>query len=88
VLPEIAEAVKGKVTILADGGVRSGADILKMLALGAEGVLIGRPFVTASFGGAREGVKLYVDYLKDDLKSAMVLTGCNSIDEITSDIIY
>ena len=88
VLPEIAEAVKGKVTILADGGVRSGADILKMLALGAEGVLIGRPFVTASFGGAREGVKLYVDYLKDDLKSAMVLTGCKSIDEITSDIIY
>ncbi|MHC1720649.1 MAG: alpha-hydroxy-acid oxidizing protein [Clostridiaceae bacterium] len=88
VLPEIAEAVKGKVIIFADGGVRTGADILKMIALGADAVLIGRPFVTASFGGFREGVKVYVDYLKDDLKSSMVLTGCNSIDEITSDIIY
>jgi len=88
VLPEIAEAVKGKVTIFADGGVRTGADILKMIALGADAVLIGRPFVTASFGGFREGVKVYVDYLKDDLKASMVLTGCNSIDEITSDIIY
>lgn len=88
VLPEIAEAVKGKVIILADGGVRSGADILKMIALGADGVLIGRPFVTASFGGFREGVKTYIDYLKDDLKSSMVLTGCNSIADITSDIIY
>lgn len=88
VLPEIAEAVKGKVTILADGGVRSGGDIIKMIALGADGVLIGRPFVTASFGGGREGVKVYVDYLKDDLKSSMVLTGCNSIAEITSDVIY
>ena len=88
VLPEIAEAVKGKVTILADGGVRNGVDVLKMLALGADGVLIGRPFVTASFGGFREGVKLYIDSLKGDLKSAMVLTGCNSIKEITSKIIF
>ncbi len=64
VLPEIAEAVKGKVTILADGGVRTGVDILKMIALGADAVLIGRPFVTASFGGEREGVKIYVESLK------------------------
>ncbi|MCI5629940.1 MAG: alpha-hydroxy-acid oxidizing protein, partial [Clostridium sp.] len=63
VLPAIAKAVKGKVTILADGGVRSGVDVLKMIGLGADGVLIGRPFVTASFGGAKEGVKLYVDKL-------------------------
>ncbi|WP_138205148.1 alpha-hydroxy-acid oxidizing protein [Haloimpatiens lingqiaonensis] len=88
VLPEIAERVKGKVTILADGGVRTGVDILKMIALGADAVLIGRPFVTASFGGEREGVKLYIDSLKQDLKSAMVLTGCNSIKEISDRIIY
>lgn len=88
VLPEIAEAVKGKVIILADGGVRNGADILKMIALGADAVLIGRPFVTASFGGFREGVKIYVDTLKADLKSSMVLTGCNSIKDITSKILY
>ena len=88
VLPDIADAVGGKITILADGGVRDGVDVLKMLALGADGVLIGRPFVTASFGGAREGVKLFIDGLKGDLKSAMVLTGCNSIKEISEKIIY
>jgi isopentenyl diphosphate isomerase/L-lactate dehydrogenase-like FMN-dependent dehydrogenase len=88
VLPDIAKAVKGKVTILADGGIRSGVDILKMLALGADAVLIGRPFVTASFGGQREGVKLYVENLKSELKSAMVLTGCKSIEHVDSRILY
>lgn len=88
VLPKIAKAVKGKTKILVDGGVRSGVDILKMLALGADGVLIGRPFVTASFGGQSEGVKAYIEELKGDLKSAMVLTGCNSIKDINDRIIY
>ncbi|MCM8710104.1 alpha-hydroxy-acid oxidizing protein [Clostridium sp. SYSU_GA19001] len=87
VLPEIAAKVKGKVKILADGGVRSGVDVLKMLALGADAVLIGRPFVTASFGGQSEGVKTYVDIIADDLKSAMILTGCNSASEVTSRIL-
>ncbi|WML35810.1 alpha-hydroxy-acid oxidizing protein [Clostridium sp. OS1-26] len=88
VLPEIAQAVKGKVTILADGGVRNGVDVLKMIALGADAVLIGRPFVTASFGAQREGVKLYVDTLKSELKSAMVLTGCKTVKDVTDRIIY
>lgn len=88
VLPEIAQAVKGKVTILADGGVRNGVDVLKMIALGADAVLIGRPFVTASFGAGREGVKLYVDTLKSELKSAMVLTGCKTVKDVTDRIIY
>lgn len=88
VLAEIAQEVKGKVIILADGGVRSGADILKMLALGADAVLIGRPFVTASFGGKAEGVKAYIDYLKGELKSAMVLTGCKSIQNVDNRILY
>jgi len=88
VLPDIAEAVKGKITILADGGVRNGVDVLKMLALGADGVLIGRPFVTASFGGQREGVKLYIETIKNDLKSAMVLTGCKSIKDISDSILF
>lgn len=88
VLPEIAEAVKGKVTILADGGVRNGVDVLKMLALGADAVLIGRPFVTASFGAQREGVKQYVETIESELKSAMVLTGCKTIKDIDSRIIY
>ena len=88
VLPEIAAKVKGKVIILADGGVRNGVDILKIIGLGADAVLIGRPFVTASFGGQREGVKMYVDKLKDDLKTAMILTGCKDIKDIDGRIIY
>lgn len=87
VLPKIAAKVKGKVKILADGGVRNGVDVLKMLALGADGVLIGRPFVTASFGGESEGVKSYIDGIANDLKSAMILTGCNSISDISSRIL-
>ncbi|KRQ87354.1 L-lactate dehydrogenase [cytochrome] [Caloramator mitchellensis] len=88
VLPEIAKAVKGKITILADGGVRSGVDVLKMLALGADAVLIGRPFVTASFGGGAEGVRLYVDKIANELKSAMILTGCNDLKSINESIIF
>jgi 4-hydroxymandelate oxidase len=88
VLPEISEKLKGKITILVDGGIRSGVDILKMIALGADAVLIGRPFVTASFGGGEEGVSLYVNKLKADLKSAMVLTGCKCINDIDEKVIY
>ena len=88
VLPEIAKKVKGKITILADGGVRNGVDVLKMLALGADAVLIGRPFVPASFGGQAEGVKAYIDSIAADLKSAMILTGCNSIEDVNSRILF
>lgn len=88
VLPEIAARVKGKIKILADGGVRNGVDVLKLLALGADAVLIGRPFISASFGGQSEGVKTYIDAIADDLKSAMILTGCNSVDEVSSRILY
>ncbi|SCN24662.1 L-lactate dehydrogenase [Clostridium sp. N3C] len=88
VLPRIAAKVKGKVKILADGGVRNGVDVLKMIALGADAVLIGRPFVSASFGGQTEGVKTYIDTIADDLKAAMILTGCNSIDEISDRVLF
>lgn len=87
VLPEIADAVKGKITILADGGIRSGIDVLKMIALGADAVLIGRPFVTASFGGQADGVKTYIDKIANELKIAMILTGCRDIKHITKRVI-
>lgn len=61
VLEEIANAVKGKMKIFVDGGIRSGVDVFKALALGADGVVICRPFVTAAYGGGKEGVKLYVE---------------------------
>ena len=88
VLPAIAEAVKGKVTILADGGVRSGVDVLKMIGLGADGVLIGRPFVTASFGGGKEGVEMYVNKIIDELEATMRLTGCQSVKDIDGKVIF
>ena len=63
VLPEIADAVGGRMTILVDGGIRTGMDVFKALALGADAVLIGRPFVTMVYGAGAEGVAVYVDKL-------------------------
>ncbi|MHB1132205.1 MAG: alpha-hydroxy-acid oxidizing protein [Chloroflexota bacterium] len=78
VLPEIAAAVKGKLTILVDGGIRSGVDVLKMLALGADAVLVGRPLAIAAVGGGAEAVETYFRRLGDELRAAMLLTGCAS----------
>jgi isopentenyl diphosphate isomerase/L-lactate dehydrogenase-like FMN-dependent dehydrogenase len=75
VLPEIAAAVNGQIPILADGGVRTGGDVLKLLALGADAVMIGRPISVAAIGGGQEGVKTYLGQIESELKSAMVLTG-------------
>ena len=88
VLPEIAKAVKGKIKILVDGGVRTGVDVVKMIGLGVDAVLIGRPFVTASFGGATDGVETYVNKIKSEIKGAMILTGCSNISEIDEKVIY
>ncbi|GAB5045836.1 alpha-hydroxy-acid oxidizing protein [Thermodesulfovibrio sp. TK110] len=87
VLPEITEKFKGKITIIADGGVRSGVDVLKLLALGADAVLIGRPVVVAVFGGGREGLKLYFDNIKNELKQAMLLTGVASVKNVPKAIL-
>lgn len=87
VLPEITEKLKGKITIIADGGVRSGVDVLKLLALGADAVLIGRPVVIAVFGGGREGLKLYFENIKNELKQAMLLTGVASVRNVPKTIL-
>jgi len=78
VLPKIKDAVNGKMTILADGGVRSGGDVLKLLALGADAVMIGRPFSAAAIGGLKEGVEKYLDKIRLELQQCMVLTGTES----------
>jgi len=88
VLPEIAEAVKGDVFVLVDGGVRSGVDVLKMLALGADAVLVGRPLIIAAVGSGAEGVTAVLDQYADQLRSAMILTGCASLDEIDESILF
>lgn len=82
VLPEIVDAVGGTMKILVDGGIRSGVDIFKALALGADAVVIARPFVTAVYGGGAEGVKIYVDKLKGELEDTMRMCGASSLAEI------
>jgi isopentenyl diphosphate isomerase/L-lactate dehydrogenase-like FMN-dependent dehydrogenase len=62
--------------VLADGGIRSGTAVLKMLALGASAVLVGRPFCIAAMGGGKDGVVSCVRELHASLEAAMVLTGC------------
>ena len=88
VLAEIAKVVDGRIKVFVDGGIRSGVDVLKMLALGADACLIGRPFITASFGGQTQGVEMYISRLKADLEAAMVLTGCQDLASIDERIIY
>ena len=88
VLPEIAEALKGSgVKILVDGGIRTGVDVFKALALGADAVLICRPFVTAVYGGGEEGVKCYIDKIAAELADTMQMCGAHSIEEITPDMV-
>ena len=88
VLPEIAAALKGTgVKVLVDGGIRTGVDVFKALALGADGVLICRPFVTAVYGGGAEGVKCYIDKLAGELVDTMQMCGAHSISEITADMV-
>ncbi len=88
VLPEIADAVKGKIMVIADGGVRSGTDALKYLALGADCVLVGRPVMVGAVGGYEEGVKIIIEKMTAELKQAMILTGCADLSAISDSIIY
>ena len=88
VLPGIADAVGGRMKIFVDGGIRTGLDVFKALALGADGVLIGRPFVTMVYGGGAEGVQVYVNKLQSELKDAMQMCGVHSLDEIGRDQIF
>ncbi len=87
VLPEIANAVAGRIKVLVDGGIREGVDVLKMLALGADAVMIGRPICIAAFGAGMEGVSFYLKEKSSELRKAMILTGCPSIEKIDPSII-
>ena len=88
VLGEIAAAVKSSgVKILVDGGLRSGADVFKAIALGADGVVIARPFVIAVYGAAEDGVKAYVEKIGGELADTMQMCGAHSLAEITPDMI-
>ena len=88
VLPAIAEKVKGKLTIFVDGGIRSGLDIFRAIALGADGVLIGRPVLTAIYGAGEDGFRVYMDKIVSELKSTMTMCGAASLKDITADKIW
>lgn len=85
-LPRLVPLLKGKVIITADGGVRTGFDVLKMLALGADFVMLGREMIRAAIGGGAEGVRLELEFLRQDLRKAMIMTSCNSLKEISARI--
>jgi isopentenyl diphosphate isomerase/L-lactate dehydrogenase-like FMN-dependent dehydrogenase len=86
VLPRLVPILKGKVIITADGGVRTGFDVIKMLALGADFVMVGREMIRAALGGGPEGVRAELEFLAKDLHKAMIMTSCNSLAEISGRI--
>ncbi|MCQ2592595.1 MAG: alpha-hydroxy-acid oxidizing protein [Treponema sp.] len=90
VLEEIVKAVKtpdNTMKIFVDGGIRTGIDVFKALALGADGVLICRPFVPAVYGAAEEGVQCFVEKIGAELKDTMAMCGAHNLKEITRDMV-
>lgn len=86
-LPEIAAAVGDKLTVLADSGVRNGLDVVRMLALGAKGVLLGRAWVYAMAAQGEAGVAKLLDLIAKEMTVAMTLTGVNRIEAIDAAIL-
>jgi L-lactate dehydrogenase (cytochrome) len=86
-LPAIADAVGNELTVLADGGVRTGLDVARMLALGARGVLLGRAYIYALAAGGEAGVARLLELIAAELKVAMALTGVTSVKDINGDIL-
>lgn len=86
-LPPIVDIVGDRLTVLVDGGIRSGLDVVRMLALGAKGALLGRAWAYALAGGGEAGVLHMLQLLEAEMRVAMALTGATSIDRITPDIL-
>ncbi|MDX1922465.1 MAG: FMN-dependent L-lactate dehydrogenase LldD [Alphaproteobacteria bacterium] len=86
-LPAIVDAVGNNLTVLADGGVRSGLDVVRMLALGAKSVLLGRAYIYALATNGQAGVENLIDIFAKEIRTAMALCGVKSISEITQEIL-
>ena len=82
-LPEIVDAVAGRVPVLMDGGVRRGTDVVKALALGATAVLVGRPTAWGLAAAGEEGVVDVLRILREEVENAMTLCGCRTVADIT-----
>lgn len=89
VLGDIVDALKGSgMKVLVDGGIRSGVDVFKALAMGADAAIICRPFVPAVYGGAEEGVKLYIEKIGAELSDTMAMCGAKDLASITRDMVF
>jgi 4-hydroxymandelate oxidase len=86
-LPEVVDAVGGRVPLLMDGGVRRGTDVLKAIALGAQAVLVGRPVVWGLAAEGEDGVAAVLDIFRAEVENAMALTGCRSVAEIGRELV-
>ena len=86
-LAEVATAMDGEGTLLVDGGIRRGVDVLKALALGADGVLLGRPVLWGLALDGQTGARRVLELLRDEFDLAMALAGCAGVDEITLDLL-
>ncbi|HRH17376.1 MAG TPA: alpha-hydroxy acid oxidase [Aquabacterium sp.] len=84
-LPRVAQAVGGQLMLIVDGGIRRGTDVFKALALGADAVMVGRPYVYALAAAGALGVAHAIRLLRDELEIAMALSGCATLDQITPD---
>jgi len=86
-LPEIAEAVDGKIEVLVDGGIRRGTDVVKAIALGAKAVGVGRPIIWGLAVDGEQGAERILDILRRDFELTMRLCGCTSVQAITKSLI-
>ena len=86
-LPPIVDAVGDRLTVLADGGVRSGLDVVRLMALGAKGVLLGRAWIYALAGGGEAGIAHMLKLFEAEIKVALSLTGCTSVRDINRDML-
>lgn len=86
-LPEVADAVAGRGLVLVDGAIRRGTDVLKALALGAQGVLLGRPVLWGLAVDGAAGAQRVLQLLKDECDLALALAGCRSLEDVTRDLI-
>lgn len=88
VLPSIVDRVAGRVKVIVDGGIRSGADVFRALAMGADYVLIGRPVVTSIYGGGAEGLGIYWNKIYSELIDIMNMTGTKKISDINGSNLF
>lgn len=87
VLPEIVQAVHGQAAVIVDGGIRHGVDMVKALCLGADAVMICRPFAVAWFGDGANGVKTYIEMLRSEFSGAMYMVGARKLSDLNPDMV-